>query len=181
MSKTTQKQAVRNAIFSVLEARNISYELNGPVAIGDVMTADDKSAAREILFTGFRNGEIEYKEGFDSKVNDDTELKKYVSGLLNNWMRKDKELNCGEVYKTKNPGSRAGSADPQIKELRKLLKVTESESDKKAIQDAITARLAQIKPEKTVQIDASALPEHLRSLVPSASSTEESEEETTEA
>lgn len=180
MEKTSQKQAVRNALFSVLKDRGESYELNGPVAIGDVVNSDDKAKAREILFTGFRNGEIEYKESFEAKVSDDSELKKYVSGLLNNWMRKDKELNCGEVYKTKNPGSRAGSSDPQIKELRKLLKVTESESDKKAIQEAISKRLAEIKPEKKVQIDASALPEHLRNLVPSTSSNEETTEETEE-
>jgi hypothetical protein len=171
--KVSQKQAVRNAIFSVLEDRGESYELNGPVAIGDVFNSDDKANAREILFTGFKNGEIEYKDSFQSKVDDDTELKKYVSGLLNNWMRKDKELNCGEVYKAKNPGSRAGSQDSKIKEMRKLLKVTTDESAKAMIQEAITARLAEIKPAQTVEIDASALPEHLQHLVPSTESTEE--------
>lgn len=178
MSKVNQKQAVRNAIFSVLEEKNESYELNGPVAIGDVFNSDDKAKAREIIFAGFKNAEVEYKETFQAKVNDDTELKKYVSGLLNNWMRKDKELNCGEVYKAKNPGSRAGSQNPEIKEMRKLLSVTVDETAKAMIQQAITEKLASIKPTKSVSIDASALPEALRHLVPSTAT--ESTEEVTE-
>ena len=174
--KVSQKQAVRNAIFSVLEDRGESYELNGPTAISEVFNSDDKAKAREILFTGFKNAEIEYKDSFQSKVDDDTELKKYVSGLLNNWMRKDKELNCGEVYKAKNPGSRAGSSDAKVKEMRKLLSVTTDPGAKAMIEEAIKARIAEIKPTKTVSIDASALPEHLKHLVPELTSTETTEE-----
>lgn len=176
MSKVSQKQAVRNAIFSVLEDAGKTYELNGPVAIGEVFNSDHKASAREILFAGFKAGEVEYKESFQAKVDDDKELKKYVSGLLNNWMRKDKEFNCGEIYKAKNPGSRAGSSDPQVKEMRKLLKVTTDETAKAAITEALNARIASIKPEKSVTIDASALPESLRHLVPSTSTSEESAE-----
>lgn len=176
MSKVSQKQAVRNAIFSVLEDRGESFELNGSTAIGDVFNSDDKATAREILFAGFRNAEIEYKESFQSKVDDDAELKKYVSGLLNNWMRKDKELNCGQVYKAKNPGSRAGSQDAEVKEMRKLLKVTTDEASRAMIQEAIDARIAEIKPAKSVTIDSSALPEHLKHLVPSTTTTESTEE-----
>lgn len=175
MSKTSQKQAVRNALFSVLLERGVTYELNGDVAINDVLTADDKATAREILFTAFRNSEVEFKEAFQAKVDVDTELKKYISGLVNNWTRKDKELNCGVIYKAKNPGSRAGSGDSQVKEMRKLLKVTTDAEAKASIQAAITARLATIKPEKSVTIDASALPEGLRHLVPGSSEGETAE------
>lgn len=175
MSKVNQKQAVRNAIFSVLEEKGQDFELNGSVAIGEVFNSDDKAKAREILFAGFKSAEIEYKESFQSKVDDDTELKKYVSGLLNNWMRKDKELNCGQAYKAKNPGSRAGSQDPEVKEMRKLLSVTQDPESRAMIQEAIAARIAEIKPAKTVSIDTSALPEHLRHLVSSTNNTESTE------
>lgn len=177
MSKVSQKQAVRNAIFSVLKEANVTFELNGSVGINEVFNSDMKAKARDILFTGFKSSEIEYKESFESKVDDDTELKKYVSGLLNNWMRKDKDFNCGEVYQAKNPGSRAGNQDVTVKELRKLLKVTVKEEDKAAIQAAITSRLATIKPEKSVTINASVIPEHLRHLLSSVSLGEESTEE----
>lgn len=175
MSKVSQKQAVRNAIFAVLEERNETYELNGPTPISQVFNSDDKAKAREILFTGFRNAEVEYKASFQSKVDDDAELKKYVSGLLNNWMRKDKELNCGEIYKAKNPGSRTGSQDEKVKEMRKLLKVTTDPEAKALIESAINSRIAEIKPAKSIEIDVSALPEHLQHLVPSTS-TETAEE-----
>jgi len=137
MSKINQKQAVRNAIFAVLEESGISFELNGSESIGTVMNSDYKASARNILYAGFKSGEIEYKESFQVKVDNDTELKKYVSGLLNNWMRKDKELNAGVVHKAKNPGSRVGSTDSQVKEMRKLLKVTTDASTKAVIQQQL--------------------------------------------
>lgn len=167
MSKVSQKQAVRNAIFSILKDADVEFELNGTVSINEVFSADNKATAREILYTGFKNGEVEYKESFQAKVDSDTELKKYVSGLLNNWMRKDKELNCGVIYKAKNPGSRAGSQDDSVKAMRQLLKVTPDAEAKVAIQAAIDARLAEIKPTKSVTIDESAIPDSLKHLLPS--------------
>lgn len=164
MTKVNQRTATVNTLLAVLDNRGVSYEVNGETPINDVLTPADKASAREILFTMFREGQIEYKTEFQAKVDDDSELKKYVSGLVNNWVRKAKELNCGQAYKAKNPGSRAGSSDPQIKELRKLLQVCE-ESHKEAIQAAIDTRLAEIKPESVVTIDVSQLPEHLKHLV----------------
>lgn len=164
MTKVNQRTATVNTLLAVLSNRDVDFEVNGETPINDVLTPADKESAREILFTMFRAGEVEYKAEFQAKVDDDSELKKYVSGLVNNWVRKAKELNCGEAYKPKNPGSRAGASDPQIKELRKLLQVC-GESDKPAIQEAINNRLAEIKPESVVTIDVSQLPEHLRSLV----------------
>lgn len=165
MTKVNQRTATVNTLLAVLADRGVDYEVNGETPINDVLTTQDKANAREILFSMFREGKVEHKAEFQAKVDDDSELKKYVSGLVNNWVRKAKELNCGQAYKPKNPGSRAGASDPQIKELRKLLAVTEAESDKKAIQEAIDARLAEIKPESKVTIDASVLPEHLKGLV----------------
>jgi hypothetical protein len=159
--QVSQKQAVRNALLSQLE----DYQLGGEVRITEVLNDDIKKKAREILFEGFRAGTIQYKPEFQSKVNDDQELKKYVSGLLNNWIRKDKDFNCGEVYQAKNPGSRAGSGDEQVREMRKLLKATTDADAKAMIQTAIDERLAEIKPE-VKPINAKAIPEHLRHLVP---------------
>lgn len=163
--KVSQKQAVRNAIFAVLKDNGINYELNGSVALSDVLTSDHKKSIRDILFTAFRNQEVEFRADFQSKVNDDAELKKYVSGLLNNWVRKDKEFNVGQTYEIKNPGSRSGSQDDQVKEMRKLLKITTDASAKEAIQKAIDERVATLKPDKQVSINIDALPEHLRHFV----------------
>ena len=162
MSKVNQRTATVNTILSVLESRGVSYELNGPTPINDVLTSSDKEQVRSILFTMFRDGSIEYKDSFQDKVNDDSELKKYISGLVNNWTRKAKELNCGQAYKPKNPGSRAGSQDEQVKEMRKLLSVTTDPEAKAMVEQAINDRLATIKAEKNqVEIDYGSIPAEL--------------------
>ena len=150
------------------------YERGGEIKVSDVLTADDKTNIRSILFTMFRAGEVEHKESFQEKVDSDSELKKYVSGLLNNWVRKDKDFNGGEIYKPKAPGSRAGSQDPEIKEMRKLLKVTADENAKVTIQAAIDKKLAEIKTKtNNITIDVNSIPEALRHLLPTAQVTEE--------
>ena len=161
-----QRTATVNTIISVLNDRGVEYELNGPTPISEVLTASDKEQVRSILFTMFKSGEVEYKEAFQAKVDDDTELKKYISGLVNNWTRKAKELNCGKAYVPKNPGSRAGSQDDQIKEMRKLLSVTTDPEAKAMVEQAINDRLATIKAENNkVEINYDAIPEHLKELL----------------
>ena len=110
-------------------------------------------------------------------------MKKYVSGLVNNWVRKNKEFNCGNTYAAKNPGSRAGSTDPQMKALKTLLSQL-GEDDATAIAEvksAIEARKAEIKPATAVKpINVDALPEHLKGLVTSSFTTTTSEATTEE-
>lgn len=118
-------------------------------------TREQRAQINAILFEGFRGGKITLEKEFD-----DTELKSYVSGLLSNWLRKDKRLNGNVSYVAKNPGSKAGSADPTIKALRALMSTLTSAKDKAEIQDAINARIEELKPK--VEVDLSALPEHIK-------------------
>src|SRR6188508_3454253 len=105
-----QKEGVFEAVCAVVG------EISGKVELNDTQKAQVKA----ILFTEFKAGNIEYKGG----VPDDTELNKYLGGLLNNWLRKDTRLNGGGKYVTKKPGSRAGSGDAQLQAMRQLLAVT---------------------------------------------------------
>jgi hypothetical protein len=163
MTKSNQRTACVNAILSVLQDNGVNYELNGETPVKDVLNDSMKSQVRDLLFAAFRAGQVEYKESFQSKVDDDSELKKYISGLVNNWIRKAKEFNNGQIYKAKNPGSRAGSTDSKVKEMRKLLSVTTDPQAKAMIQQAIDSRIAEIRAEKNeVEIDYSNIPEHLR-------------------
>jgi hypothetical protein len=164
--KVNQKSATVNTILAVLSDRGVDYELNGQTPISQVLTDSDKANVRSILFTMFKQGEVEYKASFQSKVDDDSELKKYISGLVNNWIRKAKEFNAGQTYKAKNPGSRAGSQDPEVKEMRKLLSVTTDPQSRAMIQEAIDKRVAELKAEKNqVEINVDNLPSHLRHLI----------------
>ena len=137
-----QKTATYEAIKSVLDFTD-----------GDQvsLTKDQKTEIKAILVNGFENGEIELN-------NPQEDLGKYVNGLINNWLRKDKRLNGNVEYKAKHPGSRAGQGDPQIKNLRLLKKTVTDETALADIDAAIKARLAEIKPVNTPKIDATAIP-----------------------
>lgn len=158
-----QRQATVSTILAVLSDRGVTYELNGETSMADTLNSDDKAKIRSILFTMFRAGKIDYRPDFQAKVNDDKALKEYVSGLVNNWIRKAPEFNSDTTYKAKNPGSRSGSGDEQIKAMKQLLAITTDPEAKQAIEQAIADRQAELKP--TVEINVSALPESLRHLV----------------
>jgi hypothetical protein len=157
-----QRDATCNALISVLADRGVNYEENGSTPISEVLNADDKTKVRAMLFIAFRKGDIDFKS--PEKLSDDKYLKDYISGLVNNWIRKAPEFNCDTVYHAKNPGSRQGSGDEMIKEMKKLLSVTTDAEAKQAIQEAIATRQAELKP-TTVSVDVSKIPEHLRALL----------------
>ena len=153
MTKLNQKEAVFNAVTEVIGVTRTEEDIT-PLKLDK----DQKASVREILLEGFENEEIELK-------NDPKDMKKYVNGLLNNWLRKDKRFNGNVTYKAKNPGSRAGQGDAQIKNLRLLLKTDIDDDAKAEINQAIQDRLAEIKPEKKIEVDATVIPEHLQHLV----------------
>jgi hypothetical protein len=120
---------------------------------------EQRASVNQILFEGFKAGTIELDREYT-----DTELKAYVSGLQSNWLRKDKRLNGNVQYVAKNPGSRTGSSDTQIKAMRALLATKTDVTERAEIQSFIDKRLAEIKPAKSVEIDISALPVELQHL-----------------
>lgn len=148
--KMNQKEAVFQAICNVT-----GFDGEGAV----VISKEQRAQVNAILFQGFRAGTIELDREYS-----DSDLKGYVSGLQSNWLRKDKRLNGGNKYVAKNPGSRAGSTDPQLKALRAVLAsgtlpegVTTEE-----IQMHIDARVAELSKAKIVKtVDFSALPADL--------------------
>ena len=159
-----QKTAVINTILSTLKSRGVDYELNGETSMNEVLTSDDKAKCRAILLEGFMSGDIEMSDQAREKYNDESSMKTYVSGVLNNWIKKHPPFNNGQKYVPVNKGSRAGSGDEQIRELRKLLKLTNDPQATAEINQAIQDRLAEIKPSAVVEINVDALPEHLKHL-----------------
>jgi len=151
----TQKEAVYTAITSVLAEAGVHFEEGSDVST--VLTKEHRAQVNAILFEGFKNGQIQLDKQFG-----DTELKAYVSGLQSNWVRKDKRLNGGTQYVAKNPGSRQGSGDPQIKAMRLLLSTLTDESERSEVEAEIAKRQAEITKSKAPAIDFNALPESLR-------------------
>jgi len=152
----TQGELVYLAVLSVF---GNDGKLDGPVPSTTQWTKDQTEKVHERILLGFLNGEVQKNSG----GNDEISLKKYIPGLTNNWVRKDKRMNGGVTYAPKNPGSRTGSGDEQLKNLKVLLSVVTDPEAKLAVQAEIDKRLEELKPK--VQLDISKLPEHLRAFV----------------
>ena len=156
-----QRKATCSTLLAVLQERGYEYELNGVTPISEVLTEADKKVVRDTLFSMFRSGQVEMSDEAKVKYSDDGKLKTYISGLVNNWIRKAPEFNADQSYVPKNPGSRQGQGDSQIKEMKKLLSATSDAETKKVIESHIAARLEEIKPLET-GIDFDKIPESLR-------------------
>lgn len=154
MSKQSQKEAVYSAVMSVLSENGVS--VTEGTSVSSLMTKNLRSQVSQILIEGFKGGSIELDKTFD-----ESGLRAYVSGLQSNWLRKDKRLSGGVAYVAKNPGSRSGSSDPQMKALLTLLGSLTEEEDRAEVQKHIDARRAEIQSQKVKLIDKSAIPSEL--------------------
>jgi hypothetical protein len=131
---------------------------SGPCSLTD----EQKAMVRMSLLEGFRQGKIDFNGDFNSE--EEKYQKSYVSGLLNNHLRKDKRLNGGVKYEAKNPGSRTGQGDATLKAMRALLQTPGiTDEDKAEINAEIEAHLAKIQATKAPTINWDALPESLKS------------------
>ena len=163
--KNQRQATVETILNTYYDYTGSDYELNGEVIMSDVFTSDMKKQTQDTLFTMFKSGHVQYRPEFQVKVDDDAKLKSYISGLLNNWLRKAKELNNGEAYVAKNPGIRAGSGDKQVRELKKLLAKVKGTANEAKVQAAIDKRLEEIKPEAKIEINTEFIPAELQDLV----------------
>jgi len=149
-----QKEAVFQAVNGVLAEHGLSTEGN----ISSSITKELRSQIVAVLVAGFQNNTIAISENFDR-----SKIETYASSLLSNWLRKDGRLNGGIKYVAKNPGSRAGSGDEQLKAMRQLLKtLTPGTADHTEVQGFINERVAEISVAKAPKFDLSKLPEALR-------------------
>ena len=158
--KQTQKDAVFSAVTSVLSESGINVNEN--VNASSSLTRELRSQVTSILVEGFKNGRIALDKSFDS----DSSLRAYCSGLMSNWLKKDKRLNGGVQFSIKNPGSRTGSSDPQIKAMRALLATRTDEAERAEIQAFIDNRVSElVTSTKKVNIDTNNIPAELKHLL----------------
>jgi len=154
----TQREAVFTTTVNVLTDLGINFKSGANVS--EVMTDEARKAIQEILVQEFEDGAIslDQTDANKEKLTNAAKLSAYVSGLVSNWFRKDKRLNGGVNYVSKNPGSRAGSSDPEIKALRILSKNYDAGSPEfHTIQSAIAEKLSTMKASKALKVDTSAI------------------------
>ena len=165
---TTQRQGTYDAIVAFCSENSIKFE----DGMEFIPTKEQRSSIVLMVATAMEAGEIDLSDDAKKKYDDLPKLKTYCNGLVSNWLRKDPRLNANVKYEIKNPGSRAGSGDPVIKELRKLKKtLTAGSEELTAVEEEINKRVATVQASKakSVTIDVDQIPKELRHLVPSAS------------
>ena len=157
-----QKDAVYAAVVSVLADAGITFE--DGMNVGEFIEQDKTLRAKiqTIMVTGFKNGDVSFEDTPSNreKMSTPAKLNQYVSGLTSNWLRKDKRLNGDVKYEAKNPGTRVGSTDPQLKALRLLAIQFKNDPIKfKELQTHITNRVGSLQAEKakSIKIDLSVL------------------------
>lgn len=153
MGKMKQREAVYNAIKSVLAERDVHFDDGDNIA--EFMTTEVREVINAVLSEGFRNHQIELDLTSSSnveKMNNSAKMKNYVSGLISNWVRKDPRLNGDTKYEPKNPGSRAGQGDDTLKTLRALKKQYAGTDKESAIDSSIATRVAEIKASKGTDV-----------------------------
>jgi hypothetical protein len=154
-----QKEAVFSAVCSVLQQDSFDSAVE--------LTREERAMVIEIVTQGFTSGTVEFSDSARTKHDTESKIKTYTNGLVSNWLRKDKRLNGNVQYQTGNPGSRAGSSDPILKNL-KLFKSTLTEPEHiEAVDQEIEKRMEQLKAErvKKVDIDLSLIPAELQDLI----------------
>ncbi len=82
-SKLSQKDAIYNYVMSALNNKPAEGQ-----KLKELVDKDVRKVVRQKLFQAFKTGEIKI-----SKQYDDSKLKKYCSGLINNWLEKDPRFN----------------------------------------------------------------------------------------
>lgn len=153
----SQKESVYVAATTVAEEAGIE------LTSASVLSKDQKDKVVALVTQSIMMGETVFSADAQAKYKTSEEVRKYTVGLVNNWFTKDTRLNGGSKYQPKNPGSRQGIADPQIKELNKLLQLhPEAKAD---IEAAIAARKAEINTAKAPTVNADLIPESLRDLL----------------
>lgn len=83
-AKLGQKDAVFNFI---KDALNGAQPAEGQ-KLKDLVSKDVRKVVRQRLFAAIRSGEVALAKQFT-----DSRLKKYCSGLINNWLTKDSRFN----------------------------------------------------------------------------------------
>ncbi len=148
-----QSEAVFSAVMNVMGEQDGAY----------VPTKEERAQIINIVTEGILQNDVDFSDQARAKYNTDKLVRGYTSGMVSNWLRKDTKLNGGTKYVPANPGSRAGSSDPEVKNLKLLIKSGKLDEGQTEIAQArIDEKVQAIKAEKAnVEIDFTAIPSDL--------------------
>lgn len=118
--QTSQKQAVIDAVKDSMGSAFVSGQTN----VKALITAEQLTEVRQKVYEGIVSGKVAYnKELTDTKT-----ISRYVAGMIDNHLRKAKELNGGNQYKPSPTGTKSVK-DDKLHSLSLLLKNMEVDSE----------------------------------------------------
>ena len=157
-----QSEAILKYTNEVLDSEGIKFDEGTDIA--EVANGDVRKQVADLVTEGILSKEIDFSDKARETYDTEAKVRSYVSGLITNWWKKNPKLNGGTTYKPKNPGSRTGNGDKQMKELKKAAKVYADDPAKLAsINEFIDKRRAELiaAKKKDIEINYDVLPEGL--------------------
>jgi hypothetical protein len=153
----SQKDAVFNAIQSVFSQAGKS--IDGKISL----TKEERATVTQIVTAGIEEGSVSFSDESRVKYPTTADVKGYVSGMVGNWLTKDKRLNGGSKYQAKNPGSRTGQGDDVMRNLKALRDQLTNSEHIEAVEEKIKERTNELNAAKTkkVEVDFSQIPADL--------------------
>jgi general stress protein YciG len=152
----SQKEAVYQATKAVLEQHGIELEDGQDVreAMGDDAN-DIRSEIRDLVFQALSNGQVALgdRSSNEEKRQDESTMRRYATGLVSNWFRKDKRLNGNQRYIPNDRGNNSNVTnirddDERISRLVAALEVADSEELQDKLEEAIEERRDELNLER---------------------------------
>lgn len=155
----SQKEAVFSAVKSLFSQNGGSFTEFTKIEL----SKDERATVTQMVVAGISAGDVVFSDDARAKYNTPEKIKGYVSGMVGNWLTKDKRLNGNEKYTPANPGSRAGQGDEVIKNLRALRGTLTDADQLAAVDSEIEKRKGEISTSKTkhVEVNYDAIPADL--------------------
>ena len=155
MQQVSQKDAVFNAIKSLLNDKGISLSDTEPVKL----SLEERKIVVSILIESVIDGSMVMSAEAVSKFHTPEKLRNYVTSLLSNWLRKDARLNGG-LKQNKTLLKKNGNT-AIIKKLKKLKSKLTNPLEIVKVQKEIDLKLQ----ENLVHINMDLIPKHLKYLL----------------
>ena len=159
MPTMNQKEAVVKFIKEILGSN-----FDATRSASEQLTKEQRTQVNTKVYNGIVNGEIAYNKD----ITDTTTVKRYVSGMVSNHIRKAKELNGGTPYAPATKGR--GTRDSELSALNTLLsKYDEGTTEYNDVMTHINQRKVEISSERSAKrtaktLDVSFLPQDLQDL-----------------
>ncbi len=145
-----QRESVYLATMNVLSDAGV--EFSNEASVTTLPNYDKhREAIISIVTASILSGDTDFSPEAKAKYDTAKKTRTYVVGLVNNWHRKDPQLNGEVKYTPKAPGSRAGCGDEQMKALKALRQArSEDAAAVKIIDAAIEKRKSELGESKKV-------------------------------